>query len=629
MPEKQVGNTSAVTASPSSSVGPRIASDRERLESILWRVAAIAAGAFLAVSAGALLDGAQRGLDITDEGLYLLAADNHQPAAAFIGWFGHYTGVILAAVGHDIAWFRVVGVLMLLAAGAILGGAILRLLGVARSAVAVRVIVLSGVSAATLVNYSLFIRSPGYNWLALLGVLFAVSGILLMLTLDRGDRRAALVAGVLIATGCFLATWAKISAGIGLAGLATVVALIPNLGDPLLRRRALLTAVLAGTLLVSLHLVFVADAGTTVATIRRSLAMLAVVDPRHYRVGSALDLAVRDVAAAPTAIVGASFGIVFSGFAPLAALAVRPNRRSTVCALATIGALVATAVSLAIRGEWLGGIEGYARVAIADLAILAAALLAAASSAVVARRTPSPDVPGSARRVAAGTVVMVAAAGAYAFGSNNGAVTQTTGAAVLVLGAAALVAGLPFSGRQRTLVIATSCLVMGMASSLVLVSARDRPYRMASIGAMTETVRVGIQGPLLSLDPASAEYWRRLVQSAQDAGWQPGRPLLDLTWSPAVSWALRATVPDTLVPVVGNARTADAQALAAIRLSAPRRWADAWLLVSPDLGRLHPDRIAASFGRSFPGDYELVIALTAPGLGLRQELWRPRGPAAP
>ncbi|GAC1669157.1 MAG: hypothetical protein NVS9B8_11850 [Candidatus Limnocylindrales bacterium] len=625
----EVGNTSAVTASPASDVGPRIVPEPERLDSVPWRVAAIAAGAFLAASAGALLDGVQRGLDITDEGLYLLAADNHQPAAAFIGWFGHYTGVILAAVGHDIAWFRVVGVLMLLAAGAILGGAVLRLLGVARLAVAVRVIVLCSVSAATLVNYSLFIRSPGYNWLALLGVLLAVAGILLMLTLDRGDRRAALVAGVLIATGCFLATWAKISAGVGLAGLATVVGLIPGLGDPVLRRRALLTAVLAGTLLVGLHLVFVADAGTTVATIRRSLAMLAVVDPRYYRVGSALDLTVRDVVAAPAAIVGASFGIVFTGFAPLSALAVRPSRRSTVCALATIGALIATAASLAIRGEWLGGIEGYGRVAIADLAILAAAILAAASSAVVAHRTPSGDVPGSARRVAAATVVMVAAAGAYAFGSNNGTVTQTTGAAVLVLGAAALVAGLPFSGRRQTLVVAAGCLVMGMASSLVLVSARDRPYRMASIGAMTETVRVGSQGPLLSLDPASAEYWRRLVQSAQDAGWHPGRPLLDLTWSPAVSWALRATVPDTLVPVVGNARTADAQALAAIRLSGPRRWADAWLLVSPDLGRVHPDRVAASFGRSFPGDYELVIALTAPGLGLRQELWRPRDPAAP
>jgi len=48
----EVGNTSAVTASPASVAGPRIAPDPERLpeperlDSVVWRVAAIAAGAF-------------------------------------------------------------------------------------------------------------------------------------------------------------------------------------------------------------------------------------------------------------------------------------------------------------------------------------------------------------------------------------------------------------------------------------------------------------------------------------------------------------------------------------------------------------------------------------------------------
>lgn len=602
---------------------------RRRAPGLAGWAAATATGALLAVSIGLLVEGAGRGLDITDEGLYLLAADNHQPAAIYASWFGRYTGLLFTAVGHDLTWFRVAGVVLLALAGGLLGVAIARIIrsGDGRQSPALTATIVFGVSAATLINYALFIRTPGYNQLALFGALLAVAGILLLLALEAADVRKAVASGALVAFGCFIASWGKESTGAGLAALALVVGLAPGLGAGRARRRGIIAAVAVGALLMALHLVFIADPATTVRALGRTLEMLAVVDPRYYRVHSAVGLTIRDLVTAPVAIVGSTLGLVFCGLAPLLAFALPRDRRATACLSGTLGALAIVSAFLAVRGQWLGGIAGYQAVAIADGAILATMVLAAASTAIVHR--PGRDGAGDRKRrsLAVAAVVLLGAAGAYAFGSNNGIVSQSTGAAVLVLAAAALVAGLPFQGKPRVILVASVCVVMSVAAPLVLYTARDHPYRMAPIAQQTETVRLGSAGPVVALDPASVAYWDRLVTAARAAGWQPGMPLLDLTWSPAVPYVLRATVPDTLVPVIGNYPTADAQGRAALRLSDPQLWSDAWVLVSSDQTRVHPADILESIGRSFPRDYELVVAVRAPGLGLHQELWRPRSPA--
>jgi hypothetical protein len=62
-----------------------------------------------------------RGLDLTDEGLYLLAADPPVAAANYGFPFGWHTGLLFRLVGYDISAFRTLGALVLVLAGGWLG----------------------------------------------------------------------------------------------------------------------------------------------------------------------------------------------------------------------------------------------------------------------------------------------------------------------------------------------------------------------------------------------------------------------------------------------------------------------------------------------------------------------------
>jgi hypothetical protein len=146
---------------------------------------------------------------------------------------------------------------------------------------------------------------------------------------------------------------------------------------------------------------------------------------------------------------------------------------------------------------------------------------------------------------------------------------------------------------------------------------------MPALDTATETIPFGRHGQPLTVDPASATYWRKLVGDARAACWVPGTKLLDLTWNPADAYALDATVPEVLIPLAGHFVTGTESAQEALRVSEPASWRDAWVLTSPDLTRIDPAAVLALAGRQFPSEYRRVTSMTSPGLRLEQELWRP------
>ena len=171
-----------------------------------------------------------RGIDVTDEMLYLLDADPPSPTATWKFPYGWVTGGLLRVVGYDIAALRTAGGVLLLVASAVVAIEVHQLartiledngscssrepqsIDLARYA-AVAVAGLSGIIYYVGLP---MLRTPSYNWVNLFGILLAVAGVIrtariqIPAELRRRAELAALAPGAaLAALGSFVAAHAK------------------------------------------------------------------------------------------------------------------------------------------------------------------------------------------------------------------------------------------------------------------------------------------------------------------------------------------------------------------------------------------------------------------------------------
>ncbi|MEY4338469.1 MAG: hypothetical protein RLZ14_319, partial [Actinomycetota bacterium] len=160
------------------------------------RVGAGVVGAAVLWPAIATVFSSDRAIGFRDEGLYLLAADPPSPTARWVTPFGWHTAPFFDLVGHDIAHFRTLAVWMLVMVGALFGWSIARAVtpegsdddrhaGLVRAAFSV-----IGAAGAPLLTSGL-LRTPGYNWVNLIGLMLAVSGTMLATTVHDGWWRSA------------------------------------------------------------------------------------------------------------------------------------------------------------------------------------------------------------------------------------------------------------------------------------------------------------------------------------------------------------------------------------------------------------------------------------------------------
>jgi hypothetical protein len=330
------------------------------------------------------------------------------------------------------------------------------------------------------------------------------------------------------------------------------------------------------------------------------------------------------LALTPWWVVSLTFGLVLLGLAPIA-LVLRRGRSSPLpTAVTAMAAIAAVGIFLLWRGQWVGGVDALQRIGLANVSLVATAFVAALASSVVAHRRWNETAPGILRLLFA-AAVLVAAGMLFAFGSNNGLDAQLSLAGGLVLAAAGLCGLACVPRRLGAHVLVGFAVAAASVSLLTVATARMNPYRTASPDAPSVVIDFGQRSQRLRVDLAAATFWGTLEADARRAGWRAGTRLLDLTWSPAVPYALAATVPETLFPSL-QGDTATASAIEALRLSDAPAWRDAWVLVSPDLEGPRPAEILATSGRRFPDDYSLVTQLVAPDSNLSVQLWRPSLP---
>ena len=170
--------------------------DAERLRKQLSFIVAVLIALLLAPLIWRLVEFAiasNKGLDLTDEGLYLMAADPPSPQASWGFPWGWHTRPLFALVNYDIATFRTLGGVLLLTAAAFFGWATTRYaftlfnrpLPLHRGTHIWYVAAIVTASSGALLYYAGLLRAPSYNWVNLMGI-FIASAAWIMLVAHTG-----------------------------------------------------------------------------------------------------------------------------------------------------------------------------------------------------------------------------------------------------------------------------------------------------------------------------------------------------------------------------------------------------------------------------------------------------------
>jgi hypothetical protein len=589
-----------------------------------------------------------RGLDLTDEGLYLLAAD---PPSAIATWkfpFGWHTGLMFRIVGYNIADFRTLGALLLVLAGGWVGWAAVfattnlsfkfkwddALIYVCGAAIG---------ASGSLLFYASLLSTPGYNWLNLFGISLAAAGFLSLCGTKIQDSKPLSlnfwIMGLAAAFGLFLTIPAKPSSTplVYLMGLSLLF--LAHCFSKALRLSVWIFVCLFSTIIVAiltglwrwpvLELFAASFRGPsfmpekTIFGAVVEMAMLGVVFKDHL---------VSMNSVTTTLLVVSSVTIVVGAL-------LQRSRQTLGCTLMIAGLGIAMFACLHIASATFGLLPssgpvfrlGFDALVTSCLTFVLVTAFVAICQSLSAPQVCKANARGKILlRSYAVAVFLVALPFVYGFGSGLTPYRQ-----------AALAAGFfPLAGfvllvanARAPLRILSAGLVLIFVLGLVTATLQDSyslPYRNAPIADQTEPVRVGRHGATLLLEPKVAKDLSDLRYQAEGAGWKLETPLFGVVWDWAstVPYFLGARVPDCLMLTlfqypasVEIARYRISHALGDFPSD------EAWILTSnPETLEQRQatelkqvlDALKSVSGRSFPADYERAAQSG------NLELWKPK-----
>ncbi|MHB1067123.1 MAG: hypothetical protein ACYC2Z_06815 [Candidatus Nanopelagicales bacterium] len=606
--------------------------------------AACALGLVVLWRALAEILGSSRGLELTDEGLYLLAADPPSLQAAWGFPFGWHTRPLFMALGYDIANFRTAGALILVLAAAWFGWTAVRTLFPARVAdTGRRSTWLAVMGAATgslgsLLYYAPMMRTPSYNWLNLVGILVASSASLVVLRRVRRDglahARWLIAAFAALSSLSLFITFPAKPSTLPLLLVLTAALLLLAVGWRTAAwwtawNVALLPAWLAAAVLLRIW-------PTDFLSIFRLAVQMPSPDPLQTgasAVRSALLLPRDAVAGLGSVADGPAFLLILAAgllIAPLVA-----KRRWFPLRLA--GLALAAVAALAVAGVPLPKINptgnvfalAHAPLTTATLLFLLATLLAAWPTGGATADEEPQRLRWLRRMLAAFTALL---AFVFAFGSGNGIYAQAAVASGLILLSAFLVIARKPLTRSA---LALGAVVMATTLSFAvagIVGGWRSPYRMESLLVQNTDTVVGAHGARLLLSPAQSGALGQLRSQAEAHGWSSGTPLVDVsyTWNPGVAYFLGAQVPKFLqLTIFGYAAAHDIRTFHLTQPYLDFPFDESWILTTRN-AVLDPsaqaavevttDALSGVTGNAFPdayacvtgGDFALWFPITKP-----------------
>jgi hypothetical protein len=625
-------------------------------------VSALLSAAFLC----ALIRLCGTGVDLTDESYYLLFISNPRDYGFTVTQFGYLYGPLLSLLGGDLHLLRAVGALTLWGASLMLFALLLsRHTGLDKR---LRVPLAYGAAAAVAPFYTLWIPTPGYNSLNLLGLMVTASGLILTLPPPPGgngggdleDTPGPRFPGwLLTGAGGWLCFMAKPPTALALACLVLLWSIVSGW-------RAVRAAVLAAGTALALLLVsaWLID-GSPQAFMARYAAALA--DSRASGAGAEYSLlaslrlgdVLRDAGKTLPASAAALF---LCGFLIASTSAARSARPYAIL-LGSCAAGFAGSLALDQAGWRLSPLQGWA-----PLALLAGCLARKAVSLAsgaggrehdgVRGGHGEPDgQDGQADRDsrddrdsrgsrdyrdshgafggAASAFLLLLLPLAYGLGSNNALPYSAPAASVFFLAAFLALArpgGRP-SGHGHARLVTGAVVVTQLLALSGLAASWGHPYRQPDA-----LWRQGVEAPLRAGDAAmtlsmpQATLLASVQALAARAGMPPGTPVIDLTGrNPGAVYAASGRTFASPFMVAGY-DWSDATARAILRRTPCSALARAWAVVTDN--PVHPPfdpEVLEAAGLELLPDYAaafFVEGLLADGFPIPGKLFflKPRDP---
>lgn len=541
------------------------------------------------------------GLDITDEGYYLLSADAPAAITASLGFFGWILRPLWLLADGSLQSYRLLGFTIVLFGGLATGVSLALL--VLRRPWGWDHTLLALLAAFVALPINLFIPTPGYNHVALLAAcLFAVSAAaLLPLTPQEGRLHwIPTIAGLGLAGAGMLG--AKFSMLFATAGTLLLLALTAG-GFALWRREALnRTAIAAATAMAALYVLTAwaflkqSESGVTYFKLLAShnAEQLLQRDLSHL---------LRIAAAGLAGMLAASLGSQRTGWL------VRGPALALGCA-----AIAADTVS-----RWQEFVRPLDFLAVMFVSYAAGAL------ATHAIRQPTHDITS---RALASVIALVSASLAFTVGTANELTFNLHFALpLLALAAGIITIALVQKPILRHGIIALLAAIVIQPSLSDLLERYRDPYRSEGpIASQMASFDIRPGRPHLFSERVARQF-EGLRAGAEAAKFRSGTPIIDLTGgSPGTVFVLNGR-PVVVAWLLGAYPGSLPAAAYALPLAARNELNSAWVLKTkiPGARSISPS-VLVQAGLPFPEGYRLVAS---GGPGYRNEtheLWAPAAP---
>lgn len=574
-----------------------------------------------------------RGVDLSDEGLYLLAADPPSPSASWgfpSGWHLHPLFVL---VRYDIASFRTLGAVILVGSSVWLGWSAGRV-ALAREENSVRSSSFLTLAAAaggvgSLLFYAPMLRTPSYNWSNLVGLTVAAAAALTAVSLAHGlnttrsDRATrtwfAMLAGV--SSLALFSTFPAKPTTLPFMLLLTTMLVLLTVNARTAGAWAVLSVALMPIWLGLAYLLRVWP-GDALEVFRLALQMPAP-DPLQTT-GTAIRAALLVPMEAVSSLRGFDLTTVTLVLIGLIVAAIPVVRHRDWIGMRLGGFAISAVGALALAGVPIPGLHsGLAPFTIANSGVTTACNLVLVGAVLAASRRPSVSADRAPRGLTRWSVVALLSIlpFVFAFGSGNGIYAQASLAAGTVLLAGVVAVPRPMLGNGGLAIALAAGLTTATFATGAVVGGWQSPFRAAALVDQTVPTEIGSRGSMLLLDPRIAGTIAGLRSKAEEVGWTDGTPIVDVsfTWNPTVPYALGGRVPDFLaLTIFGYPAAHD---ITDFHLTEPYLdfpYYKAWFVTSRPTSISDPngqagvdftmEKLTTVTGRPFPDSYACVTA---------------------
>jgi hypothetical protein len=588
---------------------------------LMWMNAALALIPWILV-----LVSANRGFDRTDEAFYLLSIAHPEDVTVTFSMFGAALNPMFRLVDGQIAALRILGTVILWIVSA--GAAWLTLTrlefqaGMGEGGMRLNWLLALFVSSGAVLYYFLWLLTPSYNWLALVGLIAFWAGFVLWIKSERRTWSARLGAA-LFAFAAALVFWAKPTS-------AALLVLYP-LGALALERRhwrrlldgqALLSGAVGFAAGMSLPLLSGFSPQTVVTVLSLGVEHQNVLKPSVYD----MPLMVLEQALRQTARLFAENIFIRDHFwvwlTPLAAFALLSwSKSSAALYQRRARILLAGGLSVSLLTAAVVLADEVGRWALTVLLLIALYMLAGTQAQ---RRLSIARGANDSRRNLLWLIPILGLVFVFVFGTTNPYAMQAGMSAFFPILAAALLLRSASGGAvNRLLMRAAHPIILLSVIWLTAISSLT-PYRQnLSVWQMDYYAQVD-QTNTLIVSQEMGRYVDALQTAAFEAGFQPETPLIDLTGSsPGAAYVLQGRA--YVFPwLLGDYPGSDSAAVFILSRWQPQALAAAWVLTADREGAPHlTPSILREVGLDFPADYERVGEIRLPEGDQTQIVWRP------